>query len=50
MFGFTLSHHPVPVRSPLNCRLGPDGYAIREARRGSEMFLVTGIQAGLGAR
>lgn len=49
MFRFTFAHHPVPIRSLLNSRLGPDDNVGHESRRISKMFLGSGFEAGLAA-
>lgn len=50
VFRFTFMHHPVPVRSLLGSRLGPDGNVGRQSGGCSEMLLGVGFQAGLAAR
>jgi len=50
VFHFTLTHHPVPVRSLLNDRLSPDGNHIGESGKSSEIFLGFGFQIRLAAR
>jgi len=47
---FTLTHHPVPVRSLLNDGLSPDGNIIGENGENSEIFLGLGFQIRLAAR
>jgi len=50
VFRFTFAHHPVPVRSLLDDRLGPDGNVVRESGKNSEMFLGFGYRNRHAAR
>jgi len=49
VFRLTFTHHPVPVRSMLNSRLGPDDYAGRKSGRSGKMFLGSRLQTRLAA-
>lgn len=49
MFRFTFAHHPVPVRSLLDGRLGPDGDVSVQSGRSSKLFLGARFQTELGA-
>jgi len=49
VFHFAFAHHPVPVRSLLNDRSGPDDNVGRESGRSSEMFLGPRFQTEIAA-